>query len=127
MAIVGIGTDIVSTQRIERIQTRYPQRFAERILSVEEVPEFGASEKPALFLAKRFAAKEAAVKALGTGFRHGISFADFTVGHDAWGKPELYCAGAAADWIARREVGKIHLSLSDEIDFAVAFVIMENK
>ncbi|MGV6816199.1 MAG: holo-ACP synthase [Thiotrichales bacterium] len=127
MAIAGIGTDIVSIQRISELQCRYPKRFPQRILSQPELLDFTQAGQSALFLAKRFAAKEAAVKALGTGFREGISFADFTVGHTALGKPELMCTGIAARLVDQRNISGIHLSLSDEAEFAVAFVILETN
>ncbi len=125
MGITGIGTDIVATARIRRIFEQYGERFARRILSGSEFEAFLEANDPVRFLAKRFAAKEAASKAMGSGFRQGISFTQMSVSHDVYGKPELCFSGAALDWLNQRSVARTHLSLSDEAAYAVAFVVME--
>ena len=94
--IFGIGTDIVRVTRMQRSLERYGQRFAERILAAEELAEFSLEARKAHFLAKRFAAKEAAAKAMGTGFRDGLALRHIAVGHDALGKPQLIFSGKAA-------------------------------
>ncbi len=122
--IVGIGTDIVRIARVEAALERHGKRFAQRLLSAEEWLEYGDDKRPARFLAKRFAAKEAAVKALGTGFREGVKLGDITVIHDRRGKPGLNFAGRTADVARELGVGERHLSLADELEYAVAFVTL---
>jgi holo-[acyl-carrier protein] synthase len=123
--IFGIGTDIVRVSRMQRDLDRYGERFAERILTDHEMAEFRQSAKPAHFLARRFAAKEAAVKAMGTGFSQGIHPRLIGVTHDGQGKPQLEFDGAAADFLGARRITISHVSLSDEEDHAVAFVTLE--
>jgi holo-[acyl-carrier protein] synthase len=125
--IFGIGTDIVQVARIHQCLERYGERFAERILSEGELREYRDNSRPSHFLARRFAAKEAAVKALGTGFRGGISLRDVTVHHDGAGRPLLAFQGRAAEIAGQRGINDVHLSLSDERDHAVAFVILGRK
>ncbi|MBD3670408.1 MAG: holo-ACP synthase [Gammaproteobacteria bacterium] len=125
--IYGIGTDIVEIRRIQGNLDRHGRRFAERILTPQEMAEFDASARPAHFLSKRFAAKEALVKALGTGFRHGISLKHIEVGRDEWGKPLMKFLGEAANRISSANIGASHLSLSDETEYAVAFVVLERN
>lgn len=123
--IAGIGTDIVSIARIRTALDRFPDRFARKILSEHEFAEFMKNSDQATFLAKRFAAKEAAVKALGTGFRHGIQHCDITVSHDTYGRPVLVFDGKAAIKMTENKITNSHLSISDERDHAVAFVVLE--
>jgi len=123
--LIGIGTDIVSVERIRQIHQRFQQRFAQKILSQHELSEYYQMQHPVHFLAKRFAAKEATVKALGTGFSQGIHYADISIIHDAKGKPELRLSGVAEDISNHLEVNKIHLSISDEREYALAFVVCE--
>lgn len=124
--IHGIGTDIVQVARIEAIFRRFGDRFARRILSDRELAEFARADRPAHFLARRFAAKEAAAKALGTGFRDGLQFHHIGVGHDRRGRPLLEFHGPALILIQRLAIGESHLSLADEQDYAVAFVTLVN-
>jgi holo-[acyl-carrier protein] synthase len=124
--IYGIGTDIVATRRISAALEKFGERFAARILAPEEYAEFAAHKSPARFLAKRFAAKEAFAKALGSGVRHPATLHNIRVDHDSLGKPSLAFAPALADELARRGINGHHLSLSDEEDMAAAFVILEN-
>ena len=123
--IYGIGTDIVRIQRIEKNLQRYGERFASRILSDGELKGFQISAKKAHFLAKRFAAKEAAAKALGTGFRDGLSLRDISVTHDELGKPILDFSPKGHEQLKTRCIGGTHLSISDEQDYAIAFVTLE--
>ena len=122
--IFGIGTDIVRVDRMRVNLERYGDKFARRILTATEFAEFCASPRPAHFLAKRFAAKEAAAKALGTGFRDGLSLRDIGVTHDAYGKPQLAYHGKAEDLRDTLNIGEGHLSIADERDYAVAFVAL---
>jgi holo-[acyl-carrier protein] synthase len=122
--IFGIGTDIVSVSRMESALSRHGDRFAERILAEMELEEYRQTAKPAHFLAKRFAAKEAAAKAFGTGFRDGIAMADFIINHDNLGKPLLFFAGRAESFCHEHGVGESFISISDEKEHAVAFVTL---
>jgi holo-[acyl-carrier protein] synthase len=122
--IFGIGTDIVSVQRIEDMHARHGEKALDKLLSPEEYGDCRASSAPGRFLAKRFAAKEALGKALGLGVRPPATLPAIAVVHDAFGKPGFEYAPALAAYMAER--GLIaHLSISDERDYAVAFVIVE--
>ncbi len=123
--IFGIGTDIVRVARMQQDLDRFGERFAERILTDNELTDFREVKNRANFLARRFAAKEAAAKALGTGFRDGIQLRDIGVGHDALGKPSLEFSGRALEFLREKGVTVAHISLSDEADHAVAFVTLE--
>jgi len=125
--IFGIGTDIVALARIASLHQRYGERFAQRILSQAEMAEFAANAHPARLLMKRFAAKEALAKALGTGLRHPVSMAQMTVTHDEQGKPGFVFASELAAYFDQMGVTRHHLSISDERDAAVAFVILEGE
>lgn len=122
--ILGIGTDIVEIARFEGALERFGERFAERILSPGELVEFRNSSSQARMLAKRFAAKEATAKALGTGIRGDISLASIEVSHDRFGRPELRFRGRAVEKARSLGVSDTHLSISDERHYAVAFVLI---
>lgn len=124
MRIFGIGTDIVAVERMEDGLERFGERFANRLLSEAELSEYRETAFPARFLAKRFAAKEAAAKALGTGFRDGITLSQIEVGHDALGKPVLCWHGVAGEFVAQHGINAAHVSISDEKHLAVAFVTL---
>ncbi|MFA7095062.1 MAG: holo-ACP synthase [Gammaproteobacteria bacterium] len=125
--IYGIGTDIVRVARMRRNLERYGDRFASRILTPLEMAEFAACKRRGHFLAKRFAAKEAAVKALGTGFSKGLGPRQIGVVHDANGKPGLEYYGPAKEYCERVGVDKSLLSIADEDEYAVAFVTLLMK
>ena len=122
--VKAIGTDIVSTARIEAALERSGRKFAERILAPLEMIQFDAAPSPAAFLAKRFAAKEAAAKALGTGIGRGISWHHMHIEHDKMGAPLLILSGAAAQRQATLGSQKAHISIADELDQALAFVVL---
>ncbi|MBS4095335.1 MAG: holo-ACP synthase [Sulfuricella sp.] len=124
--IFGIGTDIVAVSRMAGALERHGERFAARLLAPEERAEFALQKSPARFLAKRFAAKEAFAKALGSGVRHPATLHNIRVGHDSLGKPLLAFHPDLADELAQRGIRAHHLSLSDEQEMAVAFVILES-
>ena len=125
MRIVGIGTDIVSTSRIKTIWDRFGPAFARRILAKSELTRLALSREPVSFLAKRYAAKEAVAKALGTGFRpEGILLTEICVNNNVLGRPYLAFLGEAEREMARLRVIESHLTLSDEKEFAVAFVVL---
>jgi len=123
--IFGIGTDMVSVQRMEDNLVRYGERFARRILTEQEWEGYQVSVRKAHFLAKRFAAKEAVAKAMGTGFRNGLSLRDVGVGHDVLGKPIVELSARARRLLQELGVGGCHLSISDEQAYALAFVTLE--
>mgnify|MGYP002735273926 CR=1 FL=1 len=123
--IVGIGTDVARIARFERAVARHGERFVERILGADERRAFVERGRSPAFLAKRFAAKEAFVKALGTGLRDGLSWHEVQVDNDALGRPRLSLSGRALELALAAGVTSTHVSLSDESDVAVAFVLLE--
>jgi holo-[acyl-carrier protein] synthase len=125
--IFGIGTDIVRVARMADNLARYNERFAARILTEAEMAVFTGSPQQAPFLAKRFAAKEAAAKALGTGFRNGLSLRDIGVENDALGKPVLVFSRRAQQVLQEQGIGSAHLSLADENEYAIAYVVLEQQ
>ena len=125
--IYGIGTDIVQVDRMQKNLTRFGDKFAVRLLAKSEYDEFQGSLQPASFLAKHFAAKEAMAKAMGTGFTDGLSFKDIGIVHDKRGKPLLVLRGQAQEFIQTQGICESHVSLSDEKDYALAFVILIKK
>ena len=126
MAILGIGTDIVALDRITNLYEKHPERFPQRILTAFEQGEMQKLDNPVHFLAKRFAVKEAASKALGTGIAEGVQFIDFEVRHDNLGKPELHVYNYAAEIMQEKNITNSHLSITDEKHYAVAYVIFES-
>lgn len=125
--IFGIGTDIVQIARIESGLQRFGDNLAKRVLSASELNEFQQAAKPAHYLAKRFAAKEAIAKAMGIGFQDGLQFKQITVSNDEMGKPSFQLSGYAQDFINKNKITSSHLSLSDERDNAIAFVVFEKQ
>ncbi|KPQ23389.1 MAG: holo-[acyl-carrier protein] synthase [Halomonas sp. HL-48] len=124
--IVGIGSDIARVERFARAMNRHGPRFAQRILGPEEHQVWQHKGQSVAFIAKRFAAKEAFVKALGLGLRRGLKWCDIQVLNDSLGKPYLKLAGAAADKAATAGITAMHITLSDEDDYAIAFVVLES-
>lgn len=123
--IFGIGTDIVEVARITESIHKFGESFAERILSPEEIAGFQESNQKMQFLAKRFAAKEAFSKALGTGLRAPATFQNITITHDAVGKPIFKFAPDLLQFLRIKGIHHQHLTLSDEKALAVAFVVLE--
>lgn len=124
--IAGIGTDIVAVARIEAAFQRYGERFAARILTVAELAALGANGVNARVLAKRFAAKEAFAKAWGTGIGATLGWHDIAIGHDVHGKPDFICSARLLEDMRARGITHAHLSISDEREVAIAFVVLEN-
>lgn len=122
--IFGIGTDIVRVDRMQRNIHRFGERFARRILSGQEYEDYCKAGQQAHFLAKRFAAKEATVKAMGTGFSRGITLKQISVDHNEAGKPELVMSGDARAFLDANGITHLHISIADEQDHAVAFVTL---
>ena len=122
--IHGIGTDIVSVERIGQLLARHPERGAAHLLHPVEQTEARSIKAIDRFVAKRFAAKEALAKALGTGLRAPVLLPAIRVEHDDLGKPFFSFEPGLAEWIRQRSL-QIHLSISDEVAHAVAFVVVE--
>ena len=123
--IYGVGTDLIEIPRIERALGRFGVRFAERILCEPELRRFRAHAKPAAYLAKRFAAKEAFTKALGTGIRAPANWHGVWVSNLRSGKPQLEYSDALAALLQARHIRRAHISLTDERGMAAATVVLE--
>lgn len=123
--IYGIGTDIVEVTRIEASIAEFGDAFAKRILADDEFVSYQATVLKARFLAKRFAAKEAFSKALGTGLRAPATMHNIAVSHDDLGKPILVLAPALQAFLADKNITHTHISISDEKNLAAAFVVLE--
>jgi len=124
--ILGIGTDIVTVARMAENLQKTGDRFARRLLTDSEYVEFEKKHNGASYLAKRFAAKEATVKAMGTGFAEGITWKHVCVSNDEKGAPFIELSGPAQERALSMGVQRVHVSLSDEKEHAVAFVILES-
>jgi len=122
--IFGIGTDIVRVKRMQENIDKFGDKFAERILSAEELEEYHRYAEPSRLLAKRFAAKEAASKAMGTGFRDGVTLKQIFITHDNLGKPILNFSELANEFLTNNKIIESHVSISDEQDYAVAYVTL---
>ena len=122
--IFGIGTDIVAVARLRTMWERHGEKMLERILAAQEIAEFTKAADKGRFLAKRFAAKEAFSKALGTGVRPPATLSAIAVLHDHLGKPMLVFSPALHALLGEKNL-KAHLSISDEAEYAVAYVILE--
>ncbi|WP_434358602.1 holo-ACP synthase [Parasalinivibrio latis] len=127
MAVIGLGTDIVEIARLEKVIARTGDAFAKRVLTESEMETYSDSNFPARFLAKRFAVKEAASKALGTGIACGVTFHDFDVTNDELGKPVVEFSGVARKLADERGVKNIFLTIADEKCYAVATVLLETN
>ena len=125
--ILGIGTDIVSIARIRETLDRHGAQFAQRILSAAELLELNDVKDPAPWLAKRWAAKEAFGKAAGSGIRQPLTWAGIGVGHDDAGRPHFELSDAIRHHLQTQGVTRMHLTISDERDHAVAFVVFEGS
>jgi holo-[acyl-carrier protein] synthase len=123
--IFGIGTDIVELSRVRSIYDRYGDHFARRILMDEELELFRRSKDPVRFLAMRFAGKEATVKAMGTGFAHGVWLRDVGVLNNDWGRPVIVWSERGSRVCARLGIGSGHLSLTDDAGLVLAFAVVE--
>lgn len=123
--IFGIGTDIVEVNRIQASITQFGDDFARRILADSELESYLQSQIKARFLAKRFAAKEAFSKALGTGLRAPATFQNIAVSHDALGKPMLLFSPELQAFLDAKNIKQTHISISDEKTLAAAFVVLE--
>ena len=127
MKIFGIGTDIVNIKRIERSLKKNGNALKNRIFSKKEIIYCEKNKNPFPFYAKRFAAKEALSKALGTGIRKGVNFKNIEILNDSFGKPSILLKGSTAIFLKKKIKSKkyfIYLSLSDDLPWAQATVII---
>ncbi len=122
--IHGIGTDIVAVKRLQAMWERHGDKALAKLLAPQEMADFESAADKGRFLAKRFAAKEAFSKALGTGVRPPAVLTAMAVTHDELGKPHLTCCGQLAKMVENQNL-LTHLSISDESDYAIAYVILE--
>jgi holo-[acyl-carrier protein] synthase len=123
--IVGTGVDITEVARIKAAVERFGDRFLKRVFTPEEVRYCMSKANAGERLAARFAAKEAAMKAIGTGLRHGVTWQDVEVVRQPGGRPGLRLTGKAADFAATLGCTRTHLSLSHTAEQAIAHVILE--
>ncbi len=122
--IFGIGTDLVELARVQETYDRFGERFVERLLMDEERQLFERSKWPVRFLAMRFAAKEAAVKAMGTGFAHGMWIRDVGIVNNAWGRPLIIWSERGKGVCDELGIGEGHVSLTDEAGLILAFAVV---
>ncbi len=122
--IFGVGTDILQIARVEGTYGRFGERFVRHLLMAEELERFIGHPRPVRFLAMRFAAKEAIVKAMGTGFANGMWLRDAGVLHDRKGRPEIIFSARGRRLCAQLGISGGHLSLSDEAGLVVAMAIL---
>ncbi|MAZ44786.1 MAG: holo-ACP synthase [Legionellales bacterium] len=119
--ITGIGCDIVQIDRVNKIYSKFGEKFVRRILSSREQIECRKNANPVPYLAKRFAAKEAIVKAMGTGFSFGIQVNDISICSDVNGKPEVFLENRAKEIFSASGAKNILISIADEKAYAIAY------
>ncbi len=122
--IFGIGIDVLELERVQRVYDKHGEHFVERLLLPEEERQFRRTARPARFLAMRFAAKEAIVKAMGTGFAHGMWIRDVGVVPNSWGKPEVICSERGRALREQIGIGDGHITLTDEAGLVVAVAVL---
>jgi holo-[acyl-carrier protein] synthase len=123
--IFGIGTDIVEMSRMQSTWERFGEHFARRILMDEEMELFERTKQPARFLAMRFAGKEATVKAMGTGFAHGVWLRDVGITNNERGRPLIIWSERGQKVCDQLGIGKGHVSLTDDAGLVLAFAVVE--
>jgi holo-[acyl-carrier protein] synthase len=122
--IFGIGVDVLEAKRIVETLERFGSRFVQHLLMPEEQVQLAKTQRPARFLAMRFAAKEAIVKAMGTGFAHGIWIRDVGVVQNSWGKPEVVFSERGERVRKGLGIGEGHVTLTDEAGLVVAVAVL---
>lgn len=122
--IFGIGIDVLEGKRIRRTFERFGERFVEHLLMPAERLQLNRTNRPLRFLAMRFAAKEAIVKALGTGFAHGVWIRDVGVVQNSWGRPEVVYSPRGDRLRRKLGVGEGHVTLTDEAGLIVAVAVL---
>ncbi len=125
--IYGVGTDLVDIERVKKILSKNRDGFVKRVLSEHEQALFANKADSAAYFAKRFAAKEAFAKALGTGIGLVVGFQDLTVRNNENGKPYFIPSEKLRQYLAEKNIKHAHLSISDESENAIAFVVLEMK
>jgi len=125
--IFGIGTDVVQIERVRLVHEKFGDRFVERLLLPAELDAFRRQQRPVRFLAMRFAAKEAIVKAMGTGFAHAMWIRDCGVVSNEWGKPEIVWSERGRRRCEQLGIGEGHVTLTDEAGLIVAVVVLMRK
>jgi len=123
--IFGIGVDVLEAARIQKVLARFGEHFIDRLLMPAERAQLGRTKRPERFIAMRFAAKEAIVKAMGTGFAHGIWIRDVGVVQNAWGKPEVAYSPRGEKVRRKLGIGGGHVTLTDEAGLIVAVAVLE--
>lgn len=126
MSVIGIGTDIVEISRISNMSSQVLKRFALRILTDTEYQHYSTLKQPERYLAKRWAAKESLSKALGTGIAQGVSFQHIEVHSLVSGQPTLHLTDKALEIATSLGATQWHITLSDEVNYATAFVIISS-
>jgi holo-[acyl-carrier protein] synthase len=124
--VLGLGTDVIETRRVQESIDRFGERFLERIFTGGEIAYCRRKKNSAESFAARFAAKEAGAKALGTGISRGVSWKEFEVKREASGRPTLHLTGRAAEIAGMMGIQRIQLSLTHSRDMAMAVVLVEN-
>ena len=122
--IFGIGVDVLEAKRIAETLERFGSRFVQHLLMPQEQVQLAKTQRPARFLAMRFAAKEAIVKAMGTGFAHGIWIRDVGVVQNSWGKPEVVFSERGERVRKGLGIGEGHVTLTDEAGLVVAVAVL---
>jgi holo-[acyl-carrier protein] synthase len=125
--IFGIGTDVLEVARVDRVYQKYGEHFVKRLLLPGELEQLKRTKRTVRFLAMHFAAKEAIVKAMGTGFAHGVWIRDVGVVQNELGKPEVIYSERGARMCERLGVGEGHITLSDEAGLVVAVAVLMKK
>lgn len=123
--IFGVGTDIVEYARVQATYDRFGEHFVRRILMAEEIELFRRSKQPVRFLAMRFAGKEATVKAMGTGFRHGMWLRDVGILNNDRGRPLIIWSERGKRVCEQLGIGSGHVSLTDDAGLVLAFAVVE--
>jgi holo-[acyl-carrier protein] synthase len=124
--IFGIGVDVLEAARIKKVHERFGDHFVERLLLPGERAQLALTKRKDRFLAMRFAAKEAIVKAMGTGFAHGMWIRDVGVVQNAWGRPEVVYSERGEKVRRKLGIGAGHVTLTDEAGLIVAVAVLES-
>lgn len=125
--IFGIGIDVLETARIARVHEKYGEHFVQKLLLPQEEEQLRRTARAARFLAMRFAAKEAVVKAMGTGFAHGMWIRDVGIVQNAWGRPEVIYSERGERMREQLGIGEGHVTLTDESGLVVAVAVLMRK
>jgi holo-[acyl-carrier protein] synthase len=123
--IFGIGVDVLEAARVKKLFDKYGEHFVQRLLMPGELAQLGKTKRKERFLAMRFAAKEAIVKAMGTGFAHGIWIRDVGVVQNEWGRPEVVYSPRGEKVRRKLGIGDGHVTLTDEAGLIVAVAVLE--